>query len=159
MTVSPGLNLTVTLVNSADQDADLYLHDDQGEWFERGFLGGTADETISTADSTAFAGTGGTFFISVQSWSSLGVYTLIIETEGVDSNSFNCGQQDDLGIGEDAPAANGINIGQNPTLAGEGCFSGFDESDVFAFTVNDGKNFEIQFTADSALPFSATLMM
>ena len=33
----------------------------------------------------AFAGTGGTFFISVQSWSSLGVYTLIIETEGVDS--------------------------------------------------------------------------
>ena len=155
--VSPGLNLTVTLVNSADQDADLYLHDDQGEWFERGFLGGTADETISTADSTAFAGTGGTFFISVQSWSSLGVYTLIIETEGVDSNSFNCGQQDDLGIGEDAPAANGINIGQNPTLAGEGCFSGFDESDVFAFTVNDGKNFEIQFTADPALPFSATL--
>ena len=155
--VSPGLNLTVTLVNSADQDADLYLHDDQGEWFERGFLGGTADETISTADSTAFAGTGGTFFISVQSWSSLGVYTLIIETEGVDSNSFNCGQQDDLGIGEDAPAGNGINIGQNPTLAGEGCFSGFDESDVFAFTVNDGKNFEIQFTADPALPFSATL--
>ena len=155
--VSPGLNLTVTLVNSADQDADLYLHDDQGEWFERGFLGGTADETISTADSTAFAGTGGTFFISVQSWSSLGVYTLIIETEGVDSNSFNCGQQDDLGIGEDAPAANGINIGQNPTLAGEGCFSGFDESDVFAFTVNDGKNFEIQFTADPTLPFSATL--
>jgi hypothetical protein len=155
--VSSGLNLTVTLVNSADQDADLYLHDDQGEWFERGFLGGTADETISTADSAAFAGTGGTFFISVQSWSSLGVYTLIIETEGVDSNSFNCGQQDDLGIGEDAPDANGINIGQNPTLAGEGCFSGFDESDVFAFTINDGKNFEIQFTADSALPFSATL--
>ena len=118
---------------------------------------GSSDETVTTTDSTTFAGSGGTFYISVQSFSSLGVYTLIVETEGVDPNSFNCGQQDDLGIGEDAPAANGINIGQNPTLAGEGCFSGFDESDVFAFTVNDGKNFEIQFTADPALPFSATL--
>ena len=155
--ISPGLNLTVTLVNSADQDADIYLRDDQGEWFDRPYLAGSSDETVTTTDSTTFAGSGGTFYISVQSFSSLGVYTLIVETEGVDPNSFNCGQQDDLGIGEDAPAANGINIGQNPTLAGEGCFSGFDESDVFAFTVNDGKNFEIQFTADSALPFSATL--
>lgn len=155
--VSPGLNLTVTLVNSADQDADVYLHDDQGVWFERGFLGGSSDETVSTADSTGFSGTGGTFFISVQSWSSLGIYTLIIETEGVDSDSFNCGQQDDLGIGEDAPAGNGIDIGQNPTTSGEGCFSGFDESDVFSFTVNDGKNFQIEFTADSALAFTATL--
>ena len=155
--ISPGLNLTVTLVNSADQDADIYLRDDQGEWFDRPYLAGSSDETVTTTDSTTFAGSGGTFYISVQSFSSLGVYTLIVETEGVDPNSFNCGQQDDLGIGEDAPAANGINIGQNPTLAGEGCFSGFDESDVFAFTVNDGKNFEIQFTADPALPFSATL--
>ena len=155
--ISPGLNLTVTLVNSADQDADLYLRDDQGEWFDRPYLGGSSDETVTTADSTSFAGSGGTFYISVQSFSSLGVYTLIIETEGVDPNSFNCGQQDDLGIGEDAPAGNGINIGQNPTLAGEGCFSGFDESDVFAFTVKDGKNFEIEFTADPTLPFSATL--
>ena len=155
--VSPGLNLTVTLVNSADQDADVYLHDDQGVWFERGFLGGSSDETVSTAGSTGFSGTGGTFFISVQSWSSLGIYTLIIETEGVDSDSFNCGQQDDLGIGEDAPAGNGIDIGQNPTTSGEGCFSGFDESDVFSFTVNDGKNFQIEFTADSALAFTATL--
>ena len=155
--ISPGLNLTVTLVNSPDQDADIYLHDDQGEWFERGWLAGSVDETISTEDSTDFSGTGGTFFISVQSWSSLGVYTLIIETEGVDSNSFNCGQQDDLGLGQDVPAGNGLNIGQNPTIMGEGCFSGLDDSDVFAFTVNDGKNFEIEFTADPALPFSATL--
>ena len=155
--ISPGLNLTVTLVNSPDQDADIYLHDDQGEWFERGWLAGSVDETISTEDSTDFSGTGGTFFISVQSWSSLGVYTLIIETEGVDSNSFNCGQQDDLGLGQDVPAGNGLNIGQNPTIMGEGCFSGFDDSDVFAFTVNDGKNFEIEFTADPTLPFTATL--
>ena len=156
--ISPGLNLTVTLVNSADQDADLYLRDDQGEWFDRPYLGGSSDETVTTVDSTSFAGSGGTFYISVQSFSSLGVYTLIIETEGVDPNSFNCGQQDDLGIGEDAPAGNGINIGQNPSLMSDvGCLSGFDESDVFAFTVDDGKNFEIEFTADPTLPFSATL--
>ena len=36
--VSPGLNLTVTLVNSPDQDADVYLRDSAGEWFERGYL-------------------------------------------------------------------------------------------------------------------------
>jgi hypothetical protein len=28
---------------------------------------------------------------------------------------------------------------------------------VFSFTVNDGKNFEIEFSADPAVPFSATL--
>ena len=48
--VSPGLNLTVTLVNSPDQDADVYLRDSAGEWFERGYLAGSNDETISTAD-------------------------------------------------------------------------------------------------------------
>ena len=155
--ISPGLNLTVTMVNSADQDADLYLRDDQGEWFDRPFLGGSNDETVTTADSTSFSGTGGTFYISVESFSSLGVYTLIIETEGVDPNSFNCGQQDDLGLGQDAPSGNGINVGQNPTLTGQGCFSGLDDADVFAFTVNDGKNFEIEFTADPEMPFTATL--
>ena len=155
--VSPGLNLTVTLVNSADQDADLYIHDDQGEWFDRGFLGGSTDETVSTADSTTFAGAGGTFYISVQSWTGLGVYTLIIETEGVDPNNFNCGQQNDIGLGQDASAGTGTNIGQNPTITGQGCFSGNDELDVYAFTVNDGKNFEILFDADPMFAMSATL--
>jgi len=87
----------------------------------------------------------------------LGVYTLIIETEGIDPDSFNCGQQNDLNLGQDAPAGNGVNVGQNPTIVGEGCFSGLDESDVYSFTVNDGKNFEIDFTADPTLPFTATL--
>ncbi|MBT5391834.1 MAG: hypothetical protein HOL22_05740 [Euryarchaeota archaeon] len=155
--VSPGLNVTVTLVNSPDQDADLYLRDDQGEWFDRGFFSSSIDEEVTTVDDDDFGGVGGTFYISVESWLSLGVYTLIIETEGVDPNAFNCGQQDDLGLGQDAPAGNGINVGQNPTLVGEGCFSGLDESDVFSFTVNDGKNFEIEFSADPAVPFSATL--
>ena len=155
--VSPGLNLTVTLVNSPDQDADIFLRDDQGDWFDRPWMSGSVDETVTTVDDANFAGTGGTFYVSVDGWASLGVYTLIIETEGVDPNSFNCGQQNDLGLGQDAPTGNGINVGQNPTLMGEGCFSGFDESDVYSFTVNDGKNFEIDFTADPTLPFTATL--
>ena len=155
--VSPGLNITVTLVNSPDQDADVYLRDAQGAWFDRGFLAGSSDEVVSTVGSTNFAGTGGTFYVSVESWSSLGVYTLIIETEGIDPDSFNCGQQNDLNLGQDAPAGNGVNVGQNPTIVGEGCFSGLDESDVYSFTVNDGKNFEIDFTADPTLPFTATL--
>ena len=155
--VSPGLNVTVTLVNSPDQDADVYLRDDQGVWFDRGFLSTSIDETVTTVDDDTFGGVGGTFYISVESWLSLGVYTLIIETEGVEPNSFNCGQQDDLGLGEDAPGGSGINVGQNPTLNGQGCFSGLDDSDVFAFTVNDGKNFQIEFTADPEMPFSATL--
>jgi hypothetical protein len=90
--VSPGLNLTVTLVNSPDQDADVYLRDDQGDWFDRGFLSGSNDETVTTIGDAAFAGVGGTFFISVDAWDSLGTYTLIIDTEGVDPNAFNCGQ-------------------------------------------------------------------
>ena len=155
--VSPGLNLTVTLVNSPDQDADVFLRDDQGEWFDRPWSSGSVDETVTTVDDANFAGTGGTFYVSVDGWGGLGVYTLIIETEGVTPNSFNCGQQNDLGLGQDAPAGSGINIGQNPTLMGEGCFSGLDEMDVFSFTVNDGKNFEIDFTADPTLSFTATL--
>jgi hypothetical protein len=43
--VSPGLNLTVTMVNAPDQDADVYLRDSAGEWFERGYLSGSNDET------------------------------------------------------------------------------------------------------------------
>lgn len=155
--VSPGLNITVTLVNSPDQDADVYLRDDQGVWFDRGFLSTSIDETVTTVGDDDFAGLGGTFYISVESWLSLGVYTLIIETEGVDPDSFNCGQQNDLGLGQDAPSGNGINVGQNPTLNGQGCFSGLDDADVYTFTVNDGKNFEIGFTADPEMPFSATL--
>lgn len=155
--ISPGLNLTVTLVNSADQDADLYLRDDQGEWFDRPYLSGSNDEIVMTADSTSFSGTGGTFYISVNSYSSLGVYSLIIETEGVDPDSFNCGQQDDIGLGQDASSGTGSNIGQNPVVDAEGCFSGQDNMDVYAFTVNGGKNFEINFNADTALAFTATL--
>ena len=155
--VSPGLNLTVTLVNSADQDADLHLRDDQGEWFDRPYFGGSNDETVTTADSTSFSGTGGTFYISVESFASLGVYSLIIETEGVDANSFNCGQQNDVGLGQDAPSGNGINIGINPSIGGEGCFSGFDESDIFAFAINNNENFDLTFDADTSLPFTLTL--
>lgn len=155
--VSPGLNVTVTLVNSPDQDADVYLRDDQGVWFDRGFLSTSIDETVTTIGDDDFAGVGGTFYISVEAWLGLGVYSLIIETEGVDPDSFNCGQQNDLNLGQDAPSGNGINVGQNPTLSGQGCFSGLDDADVFAFTVNDGKNFEIGFTADPEMPFTATL--
>ena len=157
LSVSPGLNLTVTLINAPDQDADLFLRDNAGEWFDRGFLSGSNDESATTIDSTNYAGTGGTFYISVESWLSLGVYTLVIETEGVDANSFNCGQQNDLGLGQDAPAGNGINIGQNPSIGGEGCFSGSDESDIYSFSIMDNENFDLLFDADPSLPFTATL--
>ncbi|MBT59927.1 MAG: hypothetical protein CMA63_00050 [Euryarchaeota archaeon] len=156
ISVSPGLNLTVTLVNSPDQDADLFLRDDQGVWFDRGYLSTPIDETVTTVDDDDFAGVGGTFYISVEAWESLGVYTLIIETEGVDPNSFNCGQQNDLNTGQDAPGS-GISLGQNPTMSGQGCLSAVDESDVYTFTVNDGLNFEVSFDAEPSLPFIATL--
>jgi len=155
--VSPGLNVTVILVNSADQDADLYLRNSQGTVFDNSLFSASNDELVTTADSTTFAGAGGTFYIEVRSWLSLGVYTLIIETEGVDPNNFNCGQPDDVGLGQDAPGGTGINIGQNPNLSGQGCFSGVDEIDVYAFTVNDGKNFEIEFDADASTAMTATL--
>lgn len=155
--VSPGLNLTVTLVNSPDQDADVYLRDSSGQWFERGYLAGSNDETISTADDATYAGAGGTYFISVEAYLSLGVYSLVIETEGVDPNSFNCGQQNDLGIGQDAPAGNGINLGQNPSIGGEGCFSGADELDIYAFSINENENFDLIFDADTSLPFTVTI--
>jgi hypothetical protein len=109
---------------------------------------------ISTADDATYAGTGGTFFISVDAYLSLGVYTLIIETEGVDPNSFNCGQQNDLGIGQDAPAGNGIDLGTNPSMSGEGCFSGADDLDIYAFSMNDNENFDLVFDADTSLPFT-----
>jgi hypothetical protein len=155
--VSPGLNLTVTMVNAPDQDADVYLRDSAGEWFERGYLSGSNDETISTADDATYAGTGGTFYISVDAYLSLGVYTLIIETEGVDPNSFNCGQQNDLGIGQDAPAGNGIDLGTNPSMSGEGCFSGADDLDIYAFSISDSENFDLVFEADTSLPFTVTI--
>ena len=147
----------MTLVNAPDQDADVYLRDSAGEWFERGYLSGSNDETISTADDATYAGAGGTFFISVDAYLSLGVYTLVIETEGVDPNSFNCGQQNDLGIGQDAPAGNGIDLGTNPSMGGEGCFSGADDLDIYAFSMSDSENFDLVFEADTSLPFTVTI--
>ena len=155
--VSPGLNVTAILVNSADQDADLVLRNSAGSPIDSSIRSASNDEFVSTSDTSSYAGTGGTFYLSVVSYRSLGVYTLIIETEGVDPNNFNCGQPDDVGLGQDAPGGTGVNIGQNPTMSGQGCFSGVDEIDVFAFTVNDGKNFEIEFDADTSTAMSATL--
>jgi hypothetical protein len=135
----------------------VYLRDDQGDWFDRGFLSGSNDETVTTIGDAVFVGVGGIFFISVDVWDSLGTYTLIIDTEGVDPNAFNCGQQDDLGTGQDAPGSTGINIGQNPSTSGQGCLSSSDQSDVYTFSINDGLNFEVSFDAEPTLPFTAML--
>ncbi|MDE0557961.1 MAG: hypothetical protein OSB30_05765 [Candidatus Poseidoniaceae archaeon] len=155
ITLTAGLNLSALMINAPDSDFDVYLRDDVGEWFDRPYFGGPADEEVTTIDDPNFAGSGGVFYISVEVFTGVGIYTLIIETEGVDPDTFNCGQQNDLNLGQDAPASSGILLGDDPTISGQGCMSGTDESDSFSFTVTQNSNTEVTFNADSELAFVA----
>jgi hypothetical protein len=155
ITLTPGLNLSAIMINAPDSDFDVYLRDDVGEWFDRPYFGGPADEEVTTIDDPNFAGSGGVFYISVEVFTGVGIYTLIIETEGVDPDTFNCGQQNDLNLGQDAPASSGIILGNDPTINGQGCMSGTDESDSFSFTVTQNSNTEVTFNANSELAFVA----
>ena len=155
ITLTPGLNLTVTMINAPDSDFDIYLRDDAGEWFERPWSGGSVDEEVTTIGDPNFEGSGGIFYISVEAYIGVGIYTLIIETEGVDPDTFNCGQQNDLNLGQDAPASSGLVLGDDPTMSGQGCMSGMDESDSFSFTVTQNSNTEVTFNANLNLAFVA----
>lgn len=155
ITVSPGLNISAIMINAPEADFDVYLRDDQGEWFDRPYLGGSNDEEVTTIGNPNFAGSGGIFYLSVESFVGVGVYTLIIETEGVDPNTFSCGQQNDLNLGQDAPSSSGIILGNDPTLNGQGCMSGVDDADSYSFTVTQNANTEVTFNADPTLGFTA----
>lgn len=157
ITITTGLNLSATMVNAPESDFDLFLRDDQGDWFDRPFFGGPSDESVSTIGDPNFEGSGGIFYLSINAYEGLGVYTLIIETEGVDSNAFNCGQQNDLNLGQDAPDTSGAILGDDPTIDGQGCMSGFDNSDSFSFTVTQNSNTAITFDADPSLAFIASI--
>jgi hypothetical protein len=155
ITVSPGLNLSATMINAPETDFDVYLRDDQGDWFDRPYSAGSTDEEVTTIGDPSFAGSGGIFYISVESFIGVGIYTLTIETEGVDPNTFNCGQQNDLNLGQDAPSSSGIIMGNDPTLSGQGCMSGTDDADSYSFTVTQNANTEVTFNADPTLGFVA----
>lgn len=155
ITLTAGLNLSAILINAPDSDFDLYLRDDVGEWFDRSWTGGSFDEEVATIGDPNFEGSGGIFYISIEAYSGVGIYTLIIETEGVDPDTFNCGQQNDLNLGQDAPASSGSILGNDPTIDGEGCMSGTDEADSFSFTVTQNSNTEVTFNANSELAFVA----
>lgn len=155
ITLTPGLNLTVIMINAPDSDFDVYLRDDAGEWFDRPWSGGSVDEEVTTIGDPNFEGSGGIFYISVEAYSGVGIYTLIIETEGVDPDTFSCGQQNDLNLGQDAPASSGIVLGDDPTINGQGCMSGTDESDSYSFTITQNSNTEVTFNANSDLAFVA----
>ena len=155
ITLTAGLNLSAIMINAPDSDFDVYLRDDVGEWFDRPYFGGTVDEEVTTIGDPNFAGSGGVFYISVEVFTGVGIYTLIIETEGVDPDTFNCGQQNDLNSGQDAPASSGSILGTDPTINGQGCMSGTDESDSFSFTVTQNSNTEVTFNANSELAFVA----
>jgi hypothetical protein len=155
ITLTPGLNLTVTMINAPDSDFDIYLRDDAGEWFDRPYYGGALDEEVTTIGNPNFEGSGGIFYISVEVYTGVGIYTLIIETEGVDPETFSCGQQNDLNLGQDAPASSGIVLDDDPTISGQGCMSGMDEADSFSFTITQNSNTEVTFNANLNLAFVA----
>ena len=69
---------------------------------------------------------------------------------------FDCGSQNDLGLGQDADSS-GIPLGTNNGISGSGCLSISDVEDSYSFTINDYFNTEVHFNASLDLPFTATL--
>jgi hypothetical protein len=166
ISVAPGDNLNITLVNAPDGDlwGDL-VWDSNGSSIDESF-GLASDDYFSTWD-TDLNGTGGDFTLMLN-WTDFGFagftggageYRIIIG-EPVDYVApFSCIGFSDAGTGTDAGTdmSDAMVLGTNPLVNGQGCLDGQDSSDAYQFSLEDKGNVEVQFISDVGSSFTSTL--
>ena len=166
ISVAPGDNLNITLVNAPDGDlwGDL-VWDSNGSSIDESF-GIASDDYFSTWD-TDLNGTGGDFTLMLN-WTDFGFvgftggageYRIIIG-EPVDYVApFSCIGFSDAGTGTDAGTdmSDAMVLGTNPLVNGQGCLGGQDSSDAYQFSLEDMSNVEVQFISDVGSSFTSTL--
>ena len=165
VTVTSGQELNVTLVTAPidGADFDLRLVAANGTTLDSS-LSSFNDEFVSLSD-TDLAGVAGDYYLNVTYFGGFGspanpggIYRLLIgqPDQSTYVPPFDCGVQDDLGLGQDADSS-GIPLGTNNGISGSGCLSISDTEDAFSFTINEYYNTEVYFNASTDLPFTATL--
>ena len=127
-------------------------------------MSSSSDEFVSLSD-TDLAGIAGDYYINITYFGGFGTpanpggtYRLLIgqPDQSTYVPPFDCGAQNDLGLGQDA-GPSGIPLGTNNGISGSGCLSISDSEDAYSFTINDYYNTEVHFNASTDLPFTATL--
>tara|TARA_B110000459_G_scaffold204055_1_gene263837 strand:+ start:20817 stop:24233 length:3417 start_codon:yes stop_codon:yes gene_type:complete len=165
VTVTAGQELNVTLVTAPidGADFDLRLVAANGTSIDSS-LSSTSDEFVSLFD-TDLAGVAGDYYLNITYFGGFGTpaspggtYRLLIgqPDQSTYVPPFDCGAQNDLGLGQDADSS-GIPLGTNNGISGSGCLSISDTEDAYSFTINDYYNTEVHFNASTDLPFTATL--
>jgi hypothetical protein len=165
VTVSAGQELNVTLVVAPTDgvDFDLRLIAPNGSTIDSS-LSSTFDEFVSLSD-TDLAGVAGDYYLNVTYYGGFGTtnnpggtYRILFgqPDQSTYVPPFDCGSQNDLGLGQDADSS-GIPLGTNNGISGSGCLSISDVEDSYSFTINDYFNTEVHFNASLDLPFTATL--
>ena len=165
VTITSGQELNVTLVTAPidGADFDLRLLAANGTTIDSS-LSSTFDEFVSLSD-TDLAGVAGDYYLNITYFGGFstpsnpgGTYRLLIgqPDQSTYVPPFDCGAQNDLGLGQDADSS-GIPLGTNNGISGSGCLSISDTEDAYSFTINDYYNTEVHFNASLDLPFTATL--
>ena len=163
VTVTSGQELNVTMVTAPidGADFDLRLLASNGTVIDSS-LSSASDEFVSLSD-TDLAGVAGDYYLNITYFGGFttnpgGTYRLLIGQPDQTAYipPFDCGSQNDLGLGQDADSS-GIPLGTNNGISGSGCLSISDTEDAYSFTINDYYNTEVHFNASTDLPFTATL--
>ena len=164
ITITSGQVLNVTLVSppidGADFDMDLLLPN--GTEIDRSLS--TQDDFVTLTD-TDYESVAGDYYVNITYYGGIfgsnnpgGTYRLIIgePDQSTYVPPFTCGNQNDLGLGQDA-SSSGIPLGTNNAISGTGCLGSSDTEDVYSFTIDDYKNAKVVFNASTGSPFSAAL--
>jgi len=163
ITVTSGQPLNVTLVSPpiSGADFDMTLMASNGTTLDSS-VNGLSDDFVSLEDTDSI-GLAGDYYINVTYYGGFtgnpgGTYRLLIgePDQSAYVAPFDCGAQNDLGLGQDADSS-GISLGSNNPISGSGCLSIGDSEDAYSFTIDDYKNTEVYFNASMDLPFTATL--
>ena len=147
-----GQNLSIILDGQADADNDLRLLDSQGVQVNSSTNPDDMEENVSTIG-TLWNGSANTYYIEVSKFSGAGEYTLHVWTNG-SAPPRACGWegQDDLGLGEDAGAADkASSLGENPTITGIGCLDNIDQADSYAFDLAGMYGVSIEVNMNSSI--------
>ena len=162
VSISASQPLNVTLVSPpiSGADFDLQLLSSNGTVLDSSLS--TGDDFV-TLEGTDSVGSAGDYYVNITYYGGFGgnpggTYRLLIGEPDQTAYvaPFDCGAQNDIGLGQDADAS-GILLGANNPISGSGCLSISDTEDAYLFSINEYKNTEIHFNASTDLPFTATL--
>ena len=163
ITLSPGQNLNLTLVDPPAGAVGLAIQDANG--VEVDSDEGLFSDSESSTYETSFEGIAGTYTIVVNRSASFwetggaGTYRLLVGNPAGYVAPFSCVGHSDAGTGADAGTdlSDAMILGLNPSLNGQGCLNGQDPSDAYQFTLEDSNNVNVMFMPDAASVFTTSL--